>query len=70
MGIAASFPDLSSTLIINLLTDLMVITLPLAQEILPEFSPICALAREKLIFDVYYPPSGGKGNKTQSNPFP
>ena len=70
MGIAANFPDLSSTLIINLLTDLMVITLPLAKEILPEFDLICVLTPEKLIFDANYPPSKGKGKKTQAEPFP
>ena len=48
----------------------MVIFSPLAQEILAEFSPICALTPEKLIFNAYCPPSKGKGKKTQAEPFP
>ena len=47
-----------------------VILPPLAQEILPEFNLICPLTPEKLIFDVNYLPSEGKGEMTQADPFP
>jgi hypothetical protein len=58
------------TNILNLLNNSGVIFPPLASEILAEFSPIYSLTPQRIVFDDAFPLSGGKGKKTQTDPFP